>query len=129
VSSIAEVRQALVDVAVDAWGGNGYPVAAGQIVAPCVMIGGHEGSPSTMDGDSDLTIALHVLVPSKHKNFQTELDAAVEGERAITDAIAAKPRLGLGDVSAMWTGWGEYGEIEWAGQPYWQVVINVEVMR
>lgn len=119
-----QVRSALATSIGQQTGLTAHATAPSDMTPPCVLIGGHTGQRLTMDGLLAVEVAVFMLVGIDQTDFQDQLDEFVMGDRNVFDALGH--RLGIeADVDA--DGWDEYGQVEWAGVPYWSVRVPTTV--
>lgn len=123
------IRKRLVEQVGGHCGAHPHAYAPDRITAtPCVFIGSLTSSRVSMDGAKDLDCKLYFFAKAGGDQHLAELDGAVLGDRSMADAIDEDPTLGLAGVLVTYEDAGDYSLHEWAGGPYWGVMLELKIL-
>ena len=103
------------------------PYGPAKVNPPCTFAGTHTAVPTDTDGGKAITFHWWVAVAANHISKQRDLDEAL---LQVCDAITANPDLGRDDleISAVWSEWGDHGDLEVAGVAMWGARLDIEVL-
>lgn len=98
-----------------------------KINPPALFPGPHSAEPNDTEGGKTITFKWWIAVRATDKTKLRDLDQALLDACA---AIDANPGLGLSDgtVDAAWSEWGDYGDVEIAGTPFYGALLSIECM-
>ena len=127
--SLDQIRKRLVGQVGSHCGAHPHPYAPDRITqTPCVFVGSLTRRKASMDGAVDLEGKLYFFARAGGDQHLAELDDAVLGDTSMAEAIDADPTLGLDGVLVTYDEAGDYGLHEWAGGPYWGVMIDLTIL-
>jgi len=128
MTTLAEVRAALVDALDGLSGVNRYSYPEDSIQVPAAVVAGLEMTEIALGGLYDITAKVLVVVSRSHTSQLERLDELLDHSGAGSVVAAINDRRDADSISLSVTGVGDYGVIEWGDVAHYGAVVTVRVL-